>query len=365
MSELIVNLLIISGLAAGLALVIEIAKRYLADYGEVTIDLNGGAKQYTVNGGNNLLFSLMDSGVYLPSGCGGRGTCALCKTRVIEGGGPVLPTELPYLSEQEIEEGVRLSCQVKLREDIKIQVPEELFNIKEFKVVVEEKVNMTPTIQAVFFKILAPEEGIKFKPGQYVQLLMPRHKNPDPEYRAYSLCSACADTHDVELLITKVPEGVVSGYVHEELEVDDELTLIGPFGNFYYQDNTNDILMVATGSGLAPLRSILQHVEMEHIQRKVTLFFGARTPEDLLYHDELVERAERMENFTYIPVLSRTGEGDKWEGEKGRVTDLIERHVQDNADLDVYMCGNPAMIDSCDELLRKKGIENIYYDKFD
>ena len=279
--------------------------------------------------------------------------------------GRCFPTELPYLSEEDIKAGVRLSCQVKVREDIKIEVPEELFNIKEFQVVVTEKKPMTPTIQAVFFKILSPEEGITFKPGQFVQLQMPKEKSPDPEYRAYSICSACADNHDVELLITKVPEGVVSGYVHEDLEVDDKLTLIGPFGDFYYHENTNDMLLISTGSGLAPIRSILQHVEMEHIERNMTLFFGARTRPDLLYYDELVERDQRMDNFTYMPVLSRTSEEDKWEGEKGRVTDLIERHVKDGADIEVYMCGNPAMIESCDKLLRSKGIESIYYDSFD
>jgi Na+-transporting NADH:ubiquinone oxidoreductase subunit F len=365
MSDLVINLLIISGLAAGLALLIEIARKYLADYGEVKIDLNDGAKEVTVTGGNNLLFSLMENNIYLPSGCGGRGTCALCKSRVLEGGGPVLPTELPYLSEEDIKEGVRLSCQVKLREDVKIQVPEELFNIKEFQVVVTEKVPMSPTIQAVFFKILSPEEGIQFKPGQFVQLQMPKEKSPDPEYRAYSLCSACVDNHDVELLITKVPEGMVSGYVHEELEVGDKLSLIGPFGDFYYQDNTNDMLLISTGSGLAPIRSILQHVEMEHIPRNMTLFFGARTKPDLLYYDELVERAERMDNFTYMPVLSRASEADQWEGETGRVTDLIERYVKQDADIEVYMCGNPKMIESCDKLLRAKGVKSILYDSFD
>jgi Na+-transporting NADH:ubiquinone oxidoreductase subunit F len=366
MLELLPSLLIISGLAAVLALLIEVAKRYLLDYGEVKIIMNQ-ERELTVTGGAPLLFSLMDEGIYLPSACGGRGTCSLCKVKVMDGGGPLLPTETPYLSPEEIENQTRLSCQVKVREDISIQVPEELFLIKEFKVKVTDITPMSSNINLILFKIISPEEGMTFKPGQYVQLQMPREKaGDDPEYRAYSICSACAYPYDLELLITHVPEGVVSGYVHKELEIGDELTIVGPFGEFFYQDNESDMLLIATGSGLAPIRSILQHIEMEHIQRKATLFFGARTLDDLIYHDELLETAERMPNFTYYPVLSRPTEEDNWEGEKGRVTNLIQQHIPEGADIEVYICGNPAMVDSAEEELIKKGIseEKIYYDKF-
>ena len=366
MWELLPSLLIISGIAAGLALLIEIAKRYLQDYGEVKITMNQ-ERELTVTGGSPLLFSLMDEGIYLPSACGGRGTCSLCKVRVNEGGGPVLPTETPYLSDEEVENNTRLACQVKVREDISIQVPEELFLIKEFRAKVTDITPKSSNINLILFKIISPDEGITFKPGQYVQLQMPREKSgDDPEYRAYSICSACAYPYDLELLITHVPEGVVSGYVHKELEVGDELTIVGPFGEFFYQDNENDMLLIATGSGLAPIRSILQHIEMEGIKRKATLFFGARSRDDLIYHDELAETAERMENFTYYPVLSRPTEEDAWEGEKGRVTNLIEKYIPEGADIDVYICGNPAMVESAEVELVKKGVpkEQIYYDKF-
>ena len=366
MWEMLSGLLIISGLAAVLALLIEIAKRYLLNYGEVKITMNQ-EKELTVNGGSPLLFSLMEEGIYLPSACGGRGTCSLCKVRVLEGGGPVLPTETPYLSPEEMENHTRLACQVKLREDVSIQVPEELFLIKEFKVRVAEITPKSSNINLILFTILSPEDGITFKPGQYVQLQMPKEKSGgEPEYRAYSICSACAYHNELELLITYVPEGVVSGYVHKELEVGDELTLVGPFGEFYYKDNETDILLIATGSGLAPIRSILQHIEMQGIERKTTLFFGARTKDDLIYHDELVETAGRMSNFTYYPVLSRATEEDAWEGETGRVTNLIQKYIPEGAEIEVYICGNPAMVDSAEQELVKKGVpkDKIYYDKF-
>ncbi len=367
MQQLIISLLAISSLAAVLALLLEIAHRYLADYGECKIEINK-QKELVVTGGSPLLFSLMEEGIFIPSACGGRGTCSLCKVRVPEGGGPVLPTETPYLSPAELEENVRLSCQVKVRGDLQLVIPEELFLVKEFRVTVTSISDMTPTIKGVFFSIVSPPEGITFKPGQYVQLQLPREKGSgEPEYRAYSICSSCADSHDLELLITKVPDGVVSSYVHEKLRTGDELTITGPFGDFYFQEESRrDILLIATGSGLAPIRSILQHIERQEIKQPVTLFFGARTPADLLYHDELLQRQERMANFSYVPTLSRAQAEDNWPGAQGRVTDLIEERVEQGADLEVYICGAPEMVEACEELLLAKGVpqEQIHYDKF-
>ena len=361
------GLLILSLLGALLALLIEIADAYLADYGEKHVLINE-EKDLVVKGGSPLLATLMGEGIFIPSACGGKGTCAYCKVRVNEGGGPVLPTETPYLSTDEIKQNVRLSCQVKVKDDLKINIPEELFLVREFTVRVEKITELTPSIKEVHFNIIAPEEGINFKSGQYVQLNIPKYKrSKDPEYRAYSISSSAKEKGYIELIITKVEEGIVSTYVHDFLKQNDELVMTGPFGEFYLRDSDRDILLIGTGSGLAPLLSIVDQIEKEGIKRKTTLFFGDKTPKDLYYMDRLRALEKDLPYFTFVPVLSRTTEEDKWEGEKGRVTNLIEKYIPDQAKIDVYICGNPAMVQSCLDLLEHKGIsgENIFFDKFE
>ncbi|NNG06779.1 MAG: 2Fe-2S iron-sulfur cluster binding domain-containing protein, partial [Desulfobacteraceae bacterium] len=365
MLQLILSLLALSGIGAVLALLLEIADSYIADYGEKHILINQ-EKDLLVKGGSPLLFSLMDEGIFIPSACGGRGTCAYCKVKVSEGGGPVLPTETPYLTPDEIKEDVRLSCQIKIKSDIRIQIPEEFFLIKEFTVKVEKFEDLTPDIKGLHLKILSPEEGITFKPGQYIQLQVPKYELiKEPEYRAYSVSSGSGDHQRLELVITKVPGGAVSTYVHDYMKEGEELLINGPYGDFYLRDSENDVLLIATGSGLAPIKSILDQIEREPIQRKTTLFFGARKPKDLYYFEELKELERIIPNFTFLPTLSRPTEEDQWEGEKGRVTDLIEKYIPDISSIEVYICGAACMVESCEEILAKKGIpqEMVFYDK--
>ena len=366
MTELITSVLIISGIGALLALLIEIANRFIADYGESHILINQ-AKDLVVEGGNPLLFTLMDEGIFLPSACGGKGTCAYCKIKVQEGGGPVLPTETPYLTEGEIRENVRLSCQIKVRNDLKIEIPEELFLIREYQVRVDRIIDQTPTIKSIILQIQSPEAGITFKPGQYIQLQVPKYKlSKEPEFRAFSIASPKRESQRIELIVARVESGVVSTYILDFLKEGDKLTMRGPFGDFYYRHSERELLLIATGSGLAPLLSILDYLETEKIRRKTTLFFGSRKPEDLYHLKEITEMAGNLFNCKFTPILSRTTAETKWTGEKGRVTDLIEKNVPQNADTDVYICGNPDMVESCLELLKTKGIpeSQIYFDKF-
>ncbi len=367
LSELITSLSVVCGISVILAFLLELASRYFADYGEKKLLINN-EKELVVTAGNSLLSTLKEEKIYIPSACGGKGTCAYCKVRVSEGGGPVLPTELPYLSSKELEKNVRLSCQLKVKEDLRIEIPEELFLIKQFRAAVYEIVRLTHEIKALKMKILIPEEGIKFKPGQYVQLEVPKYERiKNSEFRAYSISSSAKELDKLELVITKVPEGAVTTYVHEYLKKDDALTLYGPYGDFYLRDSERDILMIATGSGLAPMLSILHQIEEENIKRKTSLFFGAKTREDLYYVDRLREFEKKLYNFKFYPTLSRAEDDKKWEGERGRVTNLIEKIIPDNADLDVYLCGAPPMIESCMDLLVQKGIteEHMFFDKFE
>ncbi len=366
MSQLIISILVVSGIGALLALLIELADTFIADYGECQILVNR-QKKLNVQGGSPLLFSLQEKGIFIPSACGGKGTCAYCKVKVLEGGGPVLPTETPYLSAEELEENVRLSCQVKVRDDLIIEIPEEFFLIREFRVKVGSITNLTPYIKRLVLEILAPADGITFKPGQYVQLEIPKYKlSKGPEFRAFSMASSPREHFKIELYIGLVDKGIVSTYVHDFLKEGDEITIRGPFGDFTYRDSDRDILMIATGTGLAPIMSILRFMQTEHIQRRTSLFFGTRIQEDLYCVEELKDMEKDLLTFTYIPTLSREAEDSSWEGERGRVTDLIKKRIPENAPLEVYICGNADMVESCLALLKEKGIpeSQIYFDKF-
>ncbi|MCB2182066.1 MAG: 2Fe-2S iron-sulfur cluster binding domain-containing protein [Desulfobulbaceae bacterium] len=367
MADIITGLLIISASTAFLALLLEIADRFLADYGEKTIRINE-EKEFVVKGGSTLLSTLGQNKIFLPSACGGKGTCGLCKVKVPNGGGPVLPTETPHLTVDEMMQHVRISCQLKVKEDLDVEIPEELFAIKEYRVRVERVDLLSPEMKYFHFKILAPEEGLVFKAGQYVQLEVPPSElSKEPQFRAYSIASPPYEHETMGLIITKVPGGVVSTYVHDYLQVGDELIARGPFGEFCLRESEKDMLMIATGSGLAPIRSMLHKIYREGAKRKITLFFGDKKPEDLIYYDELHEFDKTHPSFTYIPTLSRTTEEDTWDGEKGRVTDLIRKYIPDNSGIEVYICGVPAMVQSCNDLLLQKGIpqENICFDKFE
>lgn len=365
--ELIKSILVVCGIGVILAFLLEVAYNFLGDYGERQIVVNG-EKNLVVNGGRSLLASLMEEKIYIPSACGGKGTCSYCKVRVLEGGGPVLPTETPYLSDEDLKADVRLSCQVKVKKDLEIEIPEQLFRIKEFKSRVSRIKELTPDIKELSLDILLPDEGITFRPGQYVQLVVPKYKGTKgPEYRAYSVASGADQPYSVVLAITKVPKGVVSTYVHEYVQEGDDLVLRGPYGDFFLRESDRDILLISTGSGLAPMMSILHQIKSENIKRNTTLFFGCRAMCDLYYINEIKDLEKEIDNFSFIPTLSRPGEQDLWEGERGRVTNLIEKYINMNMNIDAYLCGSPKMVDSCEELLLEKGIpeNNIYFDKFE
>ena len=261
-----------------------------------------------------------------------------------------------------------MSCQVKVKQDLEIIIPEELFLVKEYRARVADISDLTPEIKGLCLDILTPGEGIAFRPGQYVQLEVPKYRMTNgPEFRAYSISSDSLRNDRIDLVITRVPRGAVSTYVHDHLKKGQELLLNGPYGDFFLRESERGILLVSTGSGLAPVMSILRQIEAEEIQRETRLFFGARTRKDLYYLDELSDLESKITNFTFTATLSRPEEGDKWEGERGRVTDLIEKYTPERASIDAYLCGSPAMVESCMDLLLKKGIprDRIFFDKFE
>ncbi len=366
MSQLIIGIIVIAGIGALLALLLELAGTFIADYGLCRLNINN-KKDLEVEGGNPLLFSLAEQGIFIPSACGGKGTCAYCKIKVQEGGGPVLPTETPFLSVQELEDNVRLSCQVKVRNDMAIEIPEELFLIQEFTVRVKSIKNLTHQVKGLNLEILSPKEGLSFKPGQYIQLEVPKFKlSKEPEFRAFSMANPPQEQLNIELFVGRVSKGIVSTYLHDYLKEGEDIKVRGSFGEFFYRDSSRDILMIATGTGLAPIMSILRYIHSENIQRKTTLFFGTRRKKDLFCFDELKDLEKHLNDFKFFPILSREPEDSSWAGERGRVTNLIDNTIAENANIDVYICGSADMVESCLDRLINKGIPEgqIYYDKF-
>lgn len=366
MSSIGITVLTISGITGLLALLLSVANRTIANYGEKDITINQ-EKTLTVDGGDTLLSALVEQKVFIPSACGGKGSCGYCKVTVIEGGGDILPTELGYVSKEEQAQGVRLSCQLKVRENLHIQIPSELFSVKQFDYHVAFLRDVTPTIKHL--RLNLPEgETIDFKAGQYIQILAPRYKGNEEEvYRAYSLASSPVDKTGIELYIGYVKDGIATTFVHNHLKEGHKLTVVGPYGDFYYQDTDREMVLVAIGTGMAPIMSILKYMRDHKIQRKATFYFGARTREDLFEMETLEELMKDLPHFKLITCLSKPTESCQWDGERGRVTDLLEKYLEHAEDKEAYLCGSPVMIDSVIPVLKKKGMPNaqIFYDKFE
>ncbi|MBS4537673.1 2Fe-2S iron-sulfur cluster binding domain-containing protein [Clostridium sp. D2Q-11] len=365
MGTIIITVGAISGITGILAFLLTLAKNTIGNYGEVIININDD-EDHVVDGGTTLLSALIDEKIFIPSACGGKGSCGYCKVKVNEGAGPILPTELGYLTPEDKKENVRLSCQVKVKNDFKIEIPEELFNVQEYEGKVSKIVDLTPTIKHLTFDL--KEGEIDFKAGQYVQLRAPEYKGNDEEvYRAYSIASSPSKRDQLELIIGYVEEGIATTYVHHHLEEDEEVLFNGPYGDFFYQDTDREMVMVAIGTGMAPILSILYHMVENNINRKATFYFGARYLEDLFFVEELQEIEKKLPNFKFIPSLSRAKEDDNWTGEIGRVTDAIEKYMESGENKEAYLCGSPRMIDSTVELLKEKGMQEelIFYDKFE
>lgn len=365
MNDILMTTFSLSGISAIFALLLTIADKTVGDYGQVQMTINND-KEFTIEGGNSLLDSLIDEKIFIPSACGGKGTCGYCKVQIHDGGGPTLATELPFLTEEELEENIRLSCQCKVKEDINIEIPEELFNVKEYDATVEGIEDLTSVIKLIRIKLPEGEE-VNFKAGQYMQLKAPLYEgNPEEVYRAYSIASPPSEKTQIDLVIGYVPDGIATTYVHYHLEKDDEVNLNGPYGDFYYHDNDREMILVAVGTGVAPILSILEHMRENKIERKAKFYFGARTPEDLFMLDYFKELEETLYDFEFIPCLSRVREEHNWDGFKGRVTNALDEFLEDVEDKEAYLCGSEPMIDSVVDLLKKKGLSEdlIYFDKF-
>lgn len=356
----------VSGIAAALAVMMVIAEATVGNYGDVPLSINGGAKELTVKGGQPLLSALKEAGIFIPSACGGRGSCGLCRLVVEEGAGEYSPTEIPWIPEADRARNIRLSCQVKVKKPMRLRVPEELFNIREYETKVLSIRDLTYDIKQVTLG-LAAGAGIPLRAGSFVQFVVPAYeKTPDPVYRAYSVASSPSAKGTVELEIRLVPNGICTTYVFTRLKVGDKVTLNGPYGDFYLRDSARDIVFVAGGSGMAPIKSMLLDMAEKGISRKATYFFGARAVRDLFLVEEMRELEAKLPGFRFVPALSNPLPGDDWKGETGLITDVLARSFGALDNHEAYLCGSPGMIDACVKVLLSKGMpkELVFYDKF-
>tara|TARA_B100000315_G_scaffold238912_1_gene257168 strand:+ start:3039 stop:4112 length:1074 start_codon:yes stop_codon:yes gene_type:complete len=353
--------IVINSILLAIALLLVIAEKFLVTYGECSVILNGD-KTFNVMGGESVLAYLNQHKLFIPSACGGKATCGFCKLKVLSGGGNILPTEEVYVTKQESKEGYRLACQVKVKKDVNIYIPEYLLGAQEYESVASEIIQLTHDINILKLKILG-DKKIKFLPGQYVQFKIPG----TDEYRAYSVASSPDNTDYVELIIRLVPGGLCSTYVHKVLETGEKVIFTGPFGDFYLREETDtDIVAIGGGAGMAPIRSILYYLASRGMKRKFYYFFGARTAQDLFFTKELKEVEKEFPNFKYIPAIQDPEPKDNWEGEVGFVTQAAEKFLDKTSKKTAYLCGPPPMIDAAVTVLARKNIqpEDIHYDKF-
>jgi Na+-transporting NADH:ubiquinone oxidoreductase subunit F len=276
-----------------------IADATIGNYGKKKLIINND-KEFEVEAGHSVLTTLKEQGIFIPSACGGRGSCGLCKLQVDEGGGDYLPTELPWITEEEQKENIRLCCQLKMKNDLKVTIPEELFNIREYEVKVDKVIDLTHDIKGITFAFQGDDE-MDFKAGQFVQLEVPEYDLCEETiYRAYSIASAPSDNKRFDLQIKYVSNGICTTYVHKHMEEGETITMNGPYGDFYLSDTDSELIFMAVGSGMAPIISILLDMAEKGIDRKATFLFGVRTMKDLFIVDELKELEKKLPNFKFV-----------------------------------------------------------------
>jgi len=402
--EIFLGVGMFTAIVLSLVAVILIARSKLVSSGDVTIEVNG-ERTVTVAAGSKLLNTLSANGIFLSSACGGGGTCAQCKCIVESGGGEMLPTEESHFTKREAKEGWRLSCQTPVKQDMKIEVPEEVFGVKKWECTVESNPNVATFIKELTLKL--PEgESVDFRAGGYVQLECPPHtvnyKDFDiqPEFRgdwdkfdlwryvskvdetvirAYSMANYPEERGLVKFNIRvaspppgrdDLPPGQMSSWVFS-LKPGDKVTVYGPFGEFFAKDTDAEMVFIGGGAGMAPMRShIFDQLKRLHSTRKISFWYGARSLREAFYVDEYDQLAEANPNFEWHLALSDPLPEDNWDGPTGFIHNvLLENYLKEHPapeDCEFYMCGPPMMNASVVKMLQDLGVEpeNILLDDF-
>lgn len=405
MVSIVVFLLVILALVSMLLF----AKAKLSPKGEVKLTIND-EETFTVSPGGTILGTLSEQKIFLPSACGGGGTCGMCRCQVTEGGGSILPTETGFFTRKEQQNQWRLGCQVKIREDIKIKIPEEVLGIKKWECTVVSNRNVATFIKEFVVQLPAGEE-LKFNSGGYIQIDVPKievdfkdmiveeqfrdewdkfklwdlkMKNTEETYRAYSMANHPAEGNIVMLNIRiatppwdrakggfmKVNPGICSSFIFSR-KPGDKVTLSGPYGEFFIKDTHREMIYIGGGAGMAPLRSHIFHLfHTLKSDRKVSYWYGARSKREIFYEEEFREIEKKFPNFKFNIALSEPHPDDNWKGYTGFIHQVVYNEYlskqEEPEDIEFYLCGPPMMNDAVQKMLSNLGVpeEMVDFDDF-
>ena len=405
MVQIVMAVAVFTGIVVLLSAVILLARSKLVETGAVEMIVNDD-RDFQVPAGAKLLTALSSVGLYLPGGCGGKGTCGQCRVKVLAGGGPMLPTESALIGRKEAADHVRLGCQVTVREDVRVRIPDEVFGVRKWECKLRSNRNLSTFIKEIDLE-LPPGEEVPFRAGGYIQVECPPYEakfsdfdiGPEfrdewernnfwrfragtkvPTIRAYSMANYPDEKGVILLNVSialpppgsdeNVPPGVVSSFLFS-LKPGDPVTIAGPYGEFYAKDTDNEMVFIGGGAGMAPLRShIFDQLKRLGTDRKISFWFGVRSKRDLIYHEEFTRLAAEHPNFRYVVALSEPKEKDAWDGPVGFIHQVAydEYLAQHEApeDCEYYMCGPPLMVSAVQKMLTDLGVpeENVMFDDF-
>ena len=404
--EIILGVGMFTAIVLVLVLVILFAKSKLVAEGDVTISINGDPeKAVTTAAGGKLLGALADKGIFIPSACGGGGTCGQCRVEVHAGGGDILPTEQGHITKREAKEGCRLACQVAVKQDMEIEVEDEIFGVQQWECEVISNDNKATFIKELKLKI-PNGESVPFKAGGYIQIEAPAHHvkykdfDIDEQYkgdwnhfgffdveskvdtdtlRAYSMANYPEEEGIIMLNVRiatpppgklHLPAGKMSSYIFS-LKAGDKVTISGPFGEFFAKETDAEMVFIGGGAGMAPMRShIFDQLKRLNSKRKMSFWYGARSKREMFYEDDYNGLAADNDNFEWHVALSDPQPEDNWEGLTGFIHNvLLEQYLKDHEapeDCEYYMCGPPMMNAAVIHMLKDLGVEdeNIMLDDF-
>ncbi len=404
--EIFLGVAMFTIIVLALVVIILAAKSKLVSSGDITISINDDAdKSITTQAGGKLLGALANSGIFVSSACGGGGTCGQCKVKVKSGGGDILPTELDHINKREAKEGERLACQVGVKEDMNIELPEEIFGVKKWECTVISNGNEATFIKEL--KLQIPDgESVPFKAGGYIQIEAPAHHVKYKDYdieeqyrgdwehfkffdleskvdedtiRAYSMANYPGEEGIILLNVRiatppprdlTLPCGKMSSYIFS-LKAGDKVTISGPFGEFFAKETENEMVFVGGGAGMAPMRShIFDQFRRLKTKRKASFWYGARSKREMFYVEDFDTIAAENDNFKWHVALSDPQPEDNWQGYTGFIHNvLFEEYLKDHEapeDCEFYMCGPPVMNSAVISMLKELGVEdeNIMLDDF-
>ena len=392
-----------------LVAILLFARKKLVPDKKVKVRVNK-EKVYEADCGCTLLQSLSDEEIYLPSACGGQGTCGTCKGIILSGGGEILPTEKVHIDRKMAEQNVRLFCQVKVKDDMDIEIAPEILGVKKWECEVISNKSVATYINELVVK-LPDNEKLNFKSGSYIQIHVPKTqinfqdisvkekyaaewrkynifqlvmKNREITTRAYSIANSPEDNDVIVLNVRialppfdkkknrfeKVNPGIVSSYIYS-LKAGDKVVVSGPYGEFFLQESNNEKMFIGGGAGMAPLRSHIQHLfHTLHTKAKVTFWYGGRSLQELFYQEDFEKIAQENSNFSYHVALSEPKSEDNWTGHTGFIHQVIlEQYLQKHEtpeNIEYYICGPPLMLEAVLKMLNELGVPQnmIYYDDF-